>query len=151
MPLLFFHPPPLLLICSALAPFPRSRSVSKSPFVSCPLNPPSPRFLPLCPNLALWPLCPIYLPLSLVQHHLQHHRVQSLKQKKVIEIPLCLASLMFLQCYFCTVPAPSPCTLCLSLSLSDTLSVSFSPVLHEACKAGTQMRFLDHNLFILSE
>lgn len=52
MPLLFVHLPPLLLL--VLAVFPRSHSVSKSPFVSCPLNPPSLiPFLPLGPNLAL--------------------------------------------------------------------------------------------------
>lgn len=147
MPLLFVHPPPLLLL--VLAVFPRSHSVSKSPFVSCPLNPPSLiPFLPLGPNLALRlssQSISRYLLCNITYSNIECKAIR----KKVIEMPLCLASLMFLLCYFCKIPSPS---LSLSLSpLSMTLSVSFLSVLHEACKAGTQMCFLDHNLFTLSE
>lgn len=53
----------------ALSP---SRSVSKSPFVSCPLNPPPSLPTSQSKSRSL-PLCLIYLLLSAARHHLRHH------------------------------------------------------------------------------
>ncbi len=111
MPLLFSSSPiHCLSSCSVLALFPHSHSLGSIwislrflPFKS-PL--PYPSLLSLCPILALRLSAQSFSP-YLVQHHLQQHWLWSLKHKKVIEIPLCLASLMFLLCYFCTVPPPS--------------------------------------------
>lgn len=87
------------------------------------------------------PLCSIYPSLSLAQHHLlQHPGEASLTQKEGYrDSPLCLASLMLLLCYSCSLPPPSfplPPSLTPSLSLPE----SSLPVLHEACKAGGGLR-----------
>lgn len=63
---------------------------------------------------------------------------------------------MFSLRYFCTVPPPLCKTTTLSPSLSpspaDTFRIFLAHcALREACEAGTRMRFLNDNLFILSE
>ena len=149
--LLLMHPPPLLLLCAGSL---TSRSASTSPFVSCPLNPPSPLFPPLSPNLPLY-LFLIYLLFSAVQNHLGH-RVENLKQRKVAKILFFFASMSFLNNTSPLHALASSLSLSLSLSLlflslCDTHTVSFLAVLPDASKAGSETRFVGYNLFILSE
>ena len=123
--LLLMHPPPLLLLCAGSL---TSRSASTSPFVSCPLNPPSPLFPPLSPNLPLY-LFLIYLLFSAVQNHLGH-RVENLKQRKVAKILFFFASMSFLNN---TSPLHALAS-SLSLSLcSSSLSVTHTLYLSWLC------------------
>lgn len=81
----------------ALSP---SRSVSKSPFVSCPLNPPSPLFPPLSPNLAL------YLSVSSICCYLPCSITFGIEWKTLSNGRLQRSRFVSLRCNFCAAPAP---------------------------------------------